>query len=60
MEEEENKVIKLKKKVKEVKMIAKKDWLIVQNKERYDIKKGDDLSSLPSKFFDALKSENVI
>ena len=47
---------------KKDKMIAKKDFLIVQNDERYDIKKGDDIVELkvPKKFHDNLKTEQVI
>lgn len=45
---------------KKGKMTAKKDWLIVQNSDRYDIKKGDDVSKIPKKFLVALKTENVI
>ena len=53
----EEKEIKQEKKVG--KLIAKKDWLIVQNKERYDIKKGDEVK-VPKKFLECLKTENVI
>lgn len=43
-------------------IIAKKDFLIVQNNERYDIKKGDDIEKLeiPSRFLVNLKTEKVI
>ena len=44
----------------DTKMIAKKDWLIVQNDERYDIKEGDDVSKIPAKFLVCLKTEGVI
>ena len=47
------------KKEKVVKLIAKKDWLIVQNDERHEIKKGDEVK-VPKRFLVALKSENVI
>ena len=50
---------KQEKKEKVVKLIAKKDWLIVQNKERYDIKKGDEIK-VPKRFLEVLKTENVI
>ena len=42
------------------KLVAKRDHLIVQNKDRYEIKKGDDVSELPKKYLVALKTENVI
>ena len=43
-------------------IIAKKDFLIVQNDERYEIKEGDDINELniPSRFYDNLKTEKVI
>lgn len=43
-------------------IIAKKDFLIVYNDERYDIREGDDIEALkiPSKFYDNLKTEKVI
>lgn len=49
-------------KVKKEPLTAKKDFLIVQNDERYDIKKGDDIIELkvPKKFHPNLKIENVI
>lgn len=54
----------LKKEPKEPKesLIAKKDFLIVQNDERYDIKKGDNIKQLniPSKFYENLKTEKII
>lgn len=57
---EKEKDEKLKKKMSlGKKLIAKKDWLIVQNDERYEIKKGDEVN-VPKKFLEALKSENVI
>ena len=43
-----------------MKMKAKKDHLVVQNKFRFDIKKGDDLSEIPEHFYEALKAEQVI
>jgi len=44
------------------KIIAKKDFLIVQNHERYEIKKGDDIISLkiPKRFHINLTTEQVI
>ena len=44
------------------KLIALKDFLIVQNDEKYDIKKGDDILDLnvPDKFHENLKTEKVI
>lgn len=57
-EKKESKSLKLAS--SESKKIAKKDWLIVQNDERYDIKKGDDVSNIPAKFLVCLKTEGVI
>lgn len=54
---EEQKAKKVEKASK--KLIAKKDWVIVQNDERYEIKKGDEVE-VPKKFIDVLKTENVI
>lgn len=53
--------MKTKKKLKE-KLIAKKDFVIFQNNEKYVIKKGDDIDKLniPSRFFDNLKTEKII
>ena len=45
---------------KSKKLKAKKDFLIVQNDERYDIKEGEDISDIPAKFHANLKTENVI
>ncbi len=51
------------------KLIAKKDWRIlcgsyIREKQRhefdFDIKVGDDVSHLPKKFLQVLKSEQVI
>ena len=56
---EEKKEKKLWKKDKEIKLIAKKDHTIVQNAERYEIKKGDEIN-VPKRFLDALKAEKVI
>lgn len=39
---------------------AKKDFLIVQNDFRADIKKGDDLSEIPDVYYQNLKTEKVI
>lgn len=49
-------------KEKKEKLIAKKDFLIVQNDERYEIKEGDDIKDLkiPSRFYDNLKTEKII
>lgn len=55
--------MKEKKEKKETKKnIAKKDFLIVQNDERYEIKEGDCIEDLkiPSKFYDNLKTEKII
>lgn len=43
-------------------MLAKKDWLIVQNDVRIAIKLGQDLNELeiPERFFAALKTEGVL
>ncbi len=48
--------------VKNDKIIAKKDFLIVQNNERYNIKEGDDIIKLkiPKRFHINLKTEQVI
>ena len=47
------------KKPKAKKLIAKKDFLIVFNGEKYDIKKGDEVK-VPKMFLANLKTENVI
>lgn len=39
---------------------AKKDHLIVQNEFRADIKKGDDLSDIPERYYETLKTEKII
>lgn len=39
---------------------AKKDHVILQNDFRVDIKKGDDLSEIPERFYDTLKTEKII
>ena len=54
---EKQKVKEKKDKVK--KLIAKKDHVIFQNDERYDIKKGDEVK-VPEKFLEVLKTEKVI
>ncbi len=43
-------------------MIAKKDFIIVQNEERYEIKEGDDISELqiPERFYENLTIEGVL
>lgn len=41
-------------------MTAKRDFIIVQNEYRADIKKGDDLSDVPEKYHQNLKTEGVI
>jgi len=38
---------------------ALKDWLIVQNNERHEIKKGEAVD-VPEKFLEVLKTEKVI
>ena len=47
---------------KKDKIIAKRDFLIVQNAERYEIKEGDDIIKLkvPKKFHINLKTEQII
>ncbi len=42
------------------KLIAKKDFHIVQNEHDIKIKKGDDVSGVPQKFMPNLKTEGVI
>lgn len=42
------------------KMCAKKDWHIVCNKDDIKIKKGDDCSDVPKKYWDNLKTEGVL
>jgi len=39
---------------------AKRDFLIVQNEFRADIKEGDDLGDIPERFHQNLKTEGVI
>lgn len=39
---------------------AKKDFIILHNDYRADIKEGDDLSDIPAMYFQNLKTENVI
>lgn len=46
-------------KPKAKKLIAKRDHTIVQNNERYEIKKGEEVK-IPKKFLEVLKTENVI
>jgi hypothetical protein len=43
-------------------MIAKRDFLIVQNDVRIEIKEGDDLSvmNIPAEYMENLKTEGVI
>lgn len=41
-------------------VIALKDFVICQNDYRLEIKKGDDLSNVPDKFIENLKTEKVI
>lgn len=43
-----------------MKMIAKKDFKIVQNDYEKVINKGDDCSGIPKKFHQNLKTEGVI
>lgn len=46
---------------KEVRTLkAKRDFVIVQNNFRLEIKKGDDLSNVPKCFIENLKTEGVI
>ena len=44
---------------KDKELIAKKDWIIVQNDIRIEIKKGD-VVDVPEMFLVTLKTENVI
>jgi hypothetical protein len=50
------------KKQDKVNIIAKRDFLIVQNNERFEIKEGDDIEALkiPLRFYDNLKTEKII
>lgn len=41
-------------------MIAKRDFLIVQNDTRIEIKAGDDVSHVPEMYWQNLKTEQVI
>jgi hypothetical protein len=41
-------------------MVAKKNHVICQNEYYFDIKKGDDLSDIPERFHQVLKTEQVI
>jgi len=41
-------------------LIAKKDFVIHWNDYHLEIKKGDDLSKVPSRFLENLKTEGVI
>lgn len=40
--------------------IAKRDHVILQNDFRADIKKGDSLDEIPEKFYETLKTEQII
>ena len=40
--------------------IAKRDFVIHQNEVHIEIKAGDDLSNVPERFWQNLKTENVI
>lgn len=51
--------MKEKKNQEQKKLVAKKDWVIVQNEVRIEIKKGDEVK-VPKKFLTALKTEKVI
>ena len=42
------------------KLIAKRDFTICQNEHFIEIKAGDDISSVPEKFIENLKTEKVI
>lgn len=53
------KELKKAKKEKVAKLVAKKDHVILQNNEKYIIKKGDEIK-VPEKFIATLKTENVI
>ena len=44
---------------KGTKLIAKRDHVIFQNAERYEIKKGDEIK-VPERFLETLKAEKVI
>jgi deoxycytidine triphosphate deaminase len=46
-------------KEKEIKLIAKRDHVIFQNKEKYIIKKGEEIK-VPKRFLETLKAEKVI
>lgn len=50
------------KKTAKINIIAKADFLIVQNDERYEIKEGDNIEELkiPLRFYDNLKTEKII
>lgn len=41
-------------------LIAQKDFVIHQNEHHFEIKKGDDISHIPSQFLKNLKTEKVI
>lgn len=41
-------------------IFAKKDFIIHQNEIHIEIKKGDDLSDIPDKFLENLKTEGVM
>jgi hypothetical protein len=41
-------------------MIAKRDFLIVQNDYRREIKTGDDISDVPERYHENLRTEKVI
>lgn len=56
-----NKACEKKEESKKVdKLYAKKDFLIVQNQVRIEIKKGDELTSIPDMYIQNLKTEGVI
>lgn len=50
----------MKDKDKDKDIIAKKDFIICQNKYFFDIKKGDDITKLPKQFYKNLITEGVI
>ena len=57
----ENDLLKEEKKEKKSKKLkAKKDFVIFQNEYKREIKEGDDLSDIPKRFIENLKTEKVI
>jgi hypothetical protein len=56
----EKTVTRLVSEVQSKRMIAKRDFVIHQNDVHIEIKAGDDLSSVPEKYLENLKTESVI